>query len=132
MTSIKERLYARLSQDAAIRQIAGRNIYPQQARQDSSFPMIVFSQTSDAPLQAIEAQLDTERFTFQVDSDAQTYQGAEQLADAVSVCLKNWTDGAITSCRLDEQHDDFDEPRTSSENAVHRVIQVWVIWAKRS
>lgn len=131
MTSVKALLYQRIVSDSAVGQIAGRNVFPQQAREDSSFPMVVFYQLPSQPLQALEAQLGTERHTYQVDCMALTYQRADELSVAVKNALKSWSDETVSSCRLDDQHDDLDEPRTSSENAVHRVIQVWIIWAKQ-
>lgn len=88
---IEASLFERLRDDAGVFAVAAGKVFPVVIPQGEGFPCVVFSltsQTREATVCDIASSVLSE---YQIDSCSKNYFEAKTLANAVRVCLNNFT-----------------------------------------
>lgn len=119
-----------LSEDTLVDLISDR-IFPRFAPQFSTKGYVVYRMISGGTINAVNGPTSTVHRTIQIDCISASYETAKQMAEAVEDALNGWTESSevvVTSCLLESEFDDFDDPVGDSETATHRVIQNYSIW----
>jgi len=87
--------YALLNVNAGIQALVGTGSSPQQSRiypgvadEKAALPLIEYSLTSETPFSTLSGVNDPQRQQFQFSCHAETYDGAQALADAVYAALE--------------------------------------------
>lgn len=87
---IEDALYSRLSGFGAISSLVAARIYPVMLPQNPTYPAVVYSFVSGAPVSAMGADVGFTRKRTRVAAWSKTYLEMTQLADAIRQCLERW------------------------------------------
>ena len=134
MPSVEARIIARLRGYADVGALVGEQVYGGFARAGTPLPYIVVTRISGSPLNTLSGpdSLGDNGCRLQVDCFAGKYGDVKRIADAVRGALSGYTDSGagITSCLLDNEIDDTDEPTDASNVVTQRVIQDYIVFYK--
>lgn len=119
-------IFARLSGDAGVSALVGSRIYPQEAPEDATYPLITFLQVSagDNSARGLVGGQGHFRTLQQIDIWSRTALEAQQIATAVRVSMDGhinqiWGGMNIPASLFDDQFDGNFEPKPN----LHRIIQ---------
>lgn len=107
--SIETALYAELVGDTDVAALVSTRVYPLQVPQDVAMPAIAYQQISGRPEYAQEGDSGLNRARFQLTCQAETYEGAKELAAAVKAALSGasgtWDDTTVNGCFVENVTD---------------------------
>lgn len=124
-------MYARLQAVTAVTDLVGTRVVPAPLEQDSAFPAVVYQRISAAREHAMGSDPGLAMPRVQIDSWAQTYKAAVELAAEVRGALSRFR-GTVTGVEildafLENERDDYDQDRE-----LHRVQQDYRIWHREN
>lgn len=134
MPTAKEAMYAALKGAAAITEVVGDDIYPDQADQSASRPYLVFQEVSNAKIKTMRGTLNLRNARFQLTAWADEREDLDELRTAIEDLLdaKSGAIGGLTVqySRIDpgEGAVDEDEPADEGYGDGPRVLRVDVLW----
>lgn len=88
---LKASLYERLKDDAAVAVLCGSRVYPAVVPQGAAMPAVSFLLVSRQEQDELEGGIGVWEATVQVSCWGDTYDEADQLADAVRDCLQDFS-----------------------------------------
>ena len=112
MSEFVEALYSRLQAVAGVTTLVSARVYPVRLPQGVTYPAIRYTTIDTQRDSALSADMGLAWPRMQIDSYAQTYLGAKQLATAVRAALKRatWTQDGIDvrDALLEQEADDYE------------------------
>lgn len=133
---IEHAIFDLLKSDTGIKSLASSRIYPLVAPQGSAKPYVTYQKVAATRPLHLGGHNGQVRAVFQVDSWAQSSDGARSLADVVRVVLDNYSgeakNHAIERIFLDGELDNWEFAIDGSEVIYGRVTQTWVVWYAES
>lgn len=123
-SSVGSRVYALLSASSALAALVSDRIYPGQAKQGAAAPRVVFLPVSEVPQNSLQGYTSgLTKARVQIDCYARTYEGANDVANAVGAIFDaRTTDPA--SVRL-SRRDIYED-----EAQLFRASLDYSVWAK--
>ena len=107
--SLETKLYALLSADAGVTEIASTRIYPLVAPQEAALPHVVYTRVSSGREYSLSGYSNLENPRMQIDCYGTTYAEAKALSEAVISALR----GAMTfGTASDDPQEIFEEDET--------------------
>lgn len=101
-------------------------LYPQDRQQGGVYPAVTYQRVSTDHLEGLEAATGYATATIEFDCMATSYALAKTLAEVLRKCLDGFRgtmgNQKITSCRIQDESDDFDPPQDGSAKGVYHVI----------
>lgn len=119
---IQEDIYNLLSAAPGVTSIT-TNIYPVSGPQETTFPVIVYTQTRDDRGQNFDEVENFVRATFMIDSYAESYASSITLAEEVKSALNDYRGGDIQLIKLESSTDILER-----ETELFRVSQNYEVW----
>ena len=125
-------IYARLAAHAGTAALVGTRIYALRLNQGVTYPAIRFQVIGSPRVHAMTADTGQVDARVQVDSYAETYEGAHAVAAQVRAALSRWggTAGGVTveHAFLDDERD-LDEPTVTvnGDAGIYRVMQDFMV-----
>lgn len=128
--SIEDNIYSRLANDSGVADLVGTGspptdnarVYGNLLPQDVAMPAVSFSRVSTRPLVGLGSSGGKTNLRVQVDSWAETYEGAKALAAAVRSAMEGSTTN-FKAMWLNEFDLYEDDPK------VHHISQDFSVWA---
>lgn len=127
---IDNAVFSRLSNDGAINALIGTRIYPQMAKEDATYPLILYHQISSgqADARCMAGVADHFRTLVQIDIYGPSKSGINTIAKAVRASLddkikQTWGGLKIAASMFDDQFDSGYEPGSN----LYRIIQQYRI-----
>jgi hypothetical protein len=101
--SLAAELYCRLASDAGVAALAGGRIYPLRLAQNTLLPAITYSRTGGRRHGSHDGPATLESARYRLNCWAETYLGAEALAEAVTAALdgRRWGSVSIVEGQAD-------------------------------
>lgn len=132
--TLEEAIFGRLTTDAAVTAILGTRVYPGQAPQSSTLPVLVYQQAARKTVMALARIINLNRYSMRLDMWDDDYAGIKALYGAVRACLVGFS-GLLGSDTVDvrgvfeESGDDQAEsPIHAEENGLYRAgldLDIW-------
>jgi Protein of unknown function (DUF3168). len=129
---IKQALVSILANNPGVADLAGDRVFPQIIPQEdfdglSKKPCIVYQRTGVGRQQTLCGTSPTMSSVFSIDCYAQTYAGAEALANAVRTALVDYR-GSVAGVRISTAILDNEIDLLDIEPGLHRVSMTFTIW----
>ena len=93
--NVEEALYARLAADAGVSALVSARIYPEQAVQADTFPLVTYSEASAEFLYSLAGRINLNKYSMHLDVYASSYSSAKAVRAALMACLDGMQQTAI-------------------------------------
>ena len=132
MAEVEEAVYAILTGDGGVAELAGSRVYPQRIPQGAALPAVAYARVSTRRVKSHGGSSGLARPRIQVNGTAASYQAAKALASAVrgaldgvrrTVVLDGQESVAVEGSWLETDGDEFGET-----DGLHSVRQDFMIW----
>lgn len=122
-----------LLSDVAIVAVVGQRIYPQRRAQGSVYPSIVSTRVSGQPQYADDGEVGLQNARVQVDSYAENYTDAKDLAQLVRTRLSAFSGvhaGIDFSYIMLDEERDLNEGGANAAEYPARVAMDFIVWTR--
>ena len=112
--------------------LVGDRVKPISQLQGVALPTVTYQTVVKTLINHSTGATTTESATIQINSYAETYEGAKVLARAVRSSLSGWSSSTgspeISSCHLQSDSDIPDGPESDEDSFIHGVMQDYELW----
>jgi|GEM_PF-4454485 hypothetical protein len=122
--------------DATVNAVVSGRVYPWTHQQGADFPLIVYTLDGTEPTQGMNGHLDLTRAVLTVESIAETYSAAKDLAGKVRSVLNDYSGTSETVVIKSLVHDNdtasIDGSMASGDRGVSVIEAEYIIWYETS
>lgn len=122
---IRSSLRTYLAAQSGISNIVGTRIYPVALPQKATRPALTYSRVTGGHYHNLTSATGAAIPTFEIDCWADSYEGADVLAEAVRQEMQGlrgtWGSDAVKSVVLDDEEDSYSDPIDASDKGVYRI-----------
>lgn len=132
MAGIESSIRSLLVSDTDVNDIVSGRIYPYLRQQGADFPSVVYELDSTEPEQSFGGHLGLTRAMLTINSIAETYSGAKDLADKIRTVLNGYTGTSegieIKSLVHDNDTGNIEDSIIGNDRGVSVIDSEYVIW----
>lgn len=130
--AIEKAIRSLIVNDATVNAVVSGRVYPWMHQQGADFPLIVYTLDGTEPTQGIGGHLDLTRAVLTVESIAETYSAAKDLADKVRDVLNDYSGTSETVVIKSLMHDNdtasIDNSMAGGDRGVSIIEAEYVVW----
>ena len=132
MAGIEAAIRSVLVADASVDALVDGRIYPWMRQQGSVFPAIVYELDDTEPSEGLGGHLDLTRVTITINSIAETYSAAKELASDVRAAMNGYTGTSegvvIKSVIHDNDTGIVEDSEIGNSRGVSTIVSEYIIW----